>query len=94
MHVFVALEVVGRSCWPCWVALAPFVAQGDATWDAIRAYWSAEVYIPELNSRLWRFLLQVYEILDNNSGSTDCSWCCQRDVEQVQNLAGQRFTPT
>ncbi|KAJ3010481.1 hypothetical protein NUW54_g2466 [Trametes sanguinea] len=41
-------------------AIAPFVtAQAAATFDAIRTCWSAEVFIPELSSRFWRFSLQV-----------------------------------
>ncbi|KAI9067294.1 COG complex component [Trametes sanguinea] len=41
-------------------ALAPFVtAQAAATFDAIRTCWSAEVFIPELSSRFWRFSLQI-----------------------------------
>ncbi|KAI1795580.1 COG complex component [Ganoderma leucocontextum] len=41
-------------------ALAPFVTpQAAAIWGAIRACWSAEVYIPELNSKFWRFTLQL-----------------------------------
>ncbi|KAI0373909.1 COG complex component [Pilatotrama ljubarskyi] len=41
-------------------ALAPFVTtQAAAVFDAIRACWSAEVFIPELSSRFWRFTLQI-----------------------------------
>ncbi|KAI0633252.1 COG complex component [Trametes polyzona] len=41
-------------------ALAPFVtAQAAAAFDAVRACWSAEVYIPELGARFWRFTLQI-----------------------------------
>ncbi|OSD06996.1 COG complex component [Trametes coccinea BRFM310] len=41
-------------------AIAPFVtAQAAATFDAIRTCWSAEVFIPELSSRFWRFSLQI-----------------------------------
>ncbi|KAH9929602.1 COG complex component [Epithele typhae] len=39
---------------------APFVTpQAVAVLDAIRASWSAEVYIPELAPRFWRFTLQI-----------------------------------
>jgi hypothetical protein len=38
----------------------PFVTpQSAATWAAITRCWSAEVYIPELSHRFWRFTLQV-----------------------------------
>ncbi|KAI8993989.1 COG complex component [Trametes punicea] len=41
-------------------ALVPFVtAQAAAVFDAIRTCWSAEVFIPELSSRFWRFTLQI-----------------------------------
>ncbi|TFK92716.1 COG complex component [Polyporus arcularius HHB13444] len=41
-------------------ASGPFVtSQASAVYDAIRACWSAEVYIPELNSRFWKFTLQL-----------------------------------
>lgn len=42
------------------IANAPFVtAQGAAIWEAITTCWSAEVYIPELSHRFWKFNLQV-----------------------------------
>ena len=34
-------------------------AQGAATWTAIAACWSAEIYIPELGHRFWKLMLQV-----------------------------------
>lgn len=38
----------------------PFVtSQAAAVWVAITTCWSAEVYIPELNHRFWKFTLQV-----------------------------------
>jgi conserved oligomeric Golgi complex subunit 2 len=38
----------------------PFVTtQAAAVWVAISSCWSAEVYIPELNHRFWKFTLQV-----------------------------------
>jgi hypothetical protein len=38
----------------------PFVtSQAAAVWVAISSCWSAEVYIPELNHRFWKFTLQV-----------------------------------
>ncbi|KAH9858848.1 COG complex component [Lenzites betulinus] len=38
----------------------PFVtAQAAAVYDALRACWSAEVFIPELSARFWRFTLQI-----------------------------------
>ncbi|OSC97865.1 hypothetical protein PYCCODRAFT_1471508 [Trametes coccinea BRFM310] len=41
-------------------AIAPFVTtQADVILDAIRTCWSAEVFIPELSSRFWRFSLQI-----------------------------------
>ncbi|KAI0823373.1 COG complex component [Trametes gibbosa] len=41
-------------------ALAPFLtAQAAAVYDALRACWSAEVFIPELSARFWRFTLQI-----------------------------------
>ncbi|KAI0675422.1 COG complex component [Trametes maxima] len=41
-------------------ALAPFVTpQAAAVFDAVRASWSAEVFIPELSARFWRFTLQI-----------------------------------
>lgn len=41
-------------------ALAPFVtAQAAAVWEAISTCWSAQVYIPELGHRFWKFHLQV-----------------------------------
>ncbi|KAI0744038.1 COG complex component [Daedaleopsis nitida] len=41
-------------------AIAPFVTpQAAACWDALRACWSAEIYIPQLSSRFWRFTLQI-----------------------------------
>ncbi|KAL1945811.1 hypothetical protein VTO73DRAFT_1813 [Trametes versicolor] len=41
-------------------ALAPFVTtQAAAVFDAVRACWSAEVFIPELSARFWRFTLQI-----------------------------------
>ncbi|RPD78692.1 COG complex component [Lentinus tigrinus ALCF2SS1-7] len=41
-------------------ASAPFVtSQASAVYDAIRACWSAEVYIPQLTSRFWKFTLQL-----------------------------------
>ncbi|KAK0212634.1 COG complex component [Desarmillaria ectypa] len=39
---------------------APFVtAQAVATWMAVAACWSAEVYIPDLSYRFWRLTLQL-----------------------------------
>jgi hypothetical protein len=39
---------------------APFAtAQAAAVWAAITQCWSAEIYIPELGHRFWRFTLQV-----------------------------------
>ena len=52
----------GHSCWfcVCLVAYAPFVtAQGAAVWEAITSCWSAQVYIPDLAHRFWKFNLQV-----------------------------------
>lgn len=47
----------------------PFVTtQAAAVWTAISTCWSAEVYIPELSHRFWKFTLQVslrYMSLDN-----------------------------
>ncbi|KAH9892690.1 COG complex component [Cubamyces lactineus] len=41
-------------------ALAPFVTpQAAAVLDAVRACWSAEVFIPDLSARFWRFTLQI-----------------------------------
>ncbi|KAI0335101.1 COG complex component [Cubamyces sp. BRFM 1775] len=41
-------------------ALAPFVTpQAAAVFDAVRACWSAEVFIPDLSARFWRFTLQI-----------------------------------
>ncbi|EJF57655.1 COG complex component [Dichomitus squalens LYAD-421 SS1] len=41
-------------------ALAPFATpQAAAICNAIRACWSAEVYIPQLSSRFWRLTLQI-----------------------------------
>lgn len=41
-------------------ALSPFVTpQVAAIWDAISTCWSAQVYIPELGHRFWKFHLQV-----------------------------------
>ncbi|KAI0709565.1 COG complex component [Cerioporus squamosus] len=41
-------------------ASALFVtSQASAVYDAIRACWSAEIFIPELNSRFWKFTLQL-----------------------------------
>ncbi|KAH9948954.1 COG complex component [Amylocystis lapponica] len=38
----------------------PFVtSQAAAVWEAISTCWSAEVYIPELNHRFWKFTLQL-----------------------------------
>ncbi|OBZ70879.1 Conserved oligomeric Golgi complex subunit 2 [Grifola frondosa] len=38
----------------------PFVtSQAAAVWDAITACWSAEVYIPDLSHRFWKFTLQL-----------------------------------
>jgi hypothetical protein len=38
----------------------PFVTnQAAAVWVAISSCWSAEVYIPELSHRFWKFTLQV-----------------------------------
>lgn len=40
--------------------LAPFAtAQGAASWDAINACWSAQVFIPDLGHRFWKLTLQV-----------------------------------
>ena len=40
--------------------LAPFVtSQGEASWDAINACWSAQVFIPDLGHRFWKLTLQV-----------------------------------
>ena len=40
--------------------LAPFVtSQGAASWDAINACWSAQVFIPDLGHRFWKLTLQV-----------------------------------
>jgi hypothetical protein len=49
LHIFVRFE-----------AKDPFVtSQAAAVWVAISTCWSAEVYIPELNHRFWKFTLQV-----------------------------------
>ncbi|KAI0775843.1 COG complex component [Trametes elegans] len=41
-------------------ALAPFVtSQAAAVFEAVRACWSAEVFIPDLSARFWRFTLQI-----------------------------------
>ncbi|KAL6300485.1 COG complex component [Sparassis latifolia] len=38
----------------------PFMTlQATAIWDAISTCWSAEVYIPELSYRFWKFTLQL-----------------------------------
>ncbi|KII92438.1 hypothetical protein PLICRDRAFT_172529 [Plicaturopsis crispa FD-325 SS-3] len=34
-------------------------AQAEAIWTAIAGCWSAEIYIPELGHRFWRFTLQL-----------------------------------
>ncbi|KAK7685131.1 hypothetical protein QCA50_011494 [Cerrena zonata] len=39
---------------------APFAtAQGVASWDAINACWSAQVFIPDLGHRFWKLTLQI-----------------------------------
>jgi len=41
-------------------AIVPFVTlQTAAVWEAIATCWSAQVYIPELGHRFWRFHLQL-----------------------------------
>ncbi|PCH36075.1 COG complex component [Wolfiporia cocos MD-104 SS10] len=41
-------------------SVTPFVTfQAAAVWEAIGTCWSAQVYIPELNHRFWKFTLQL-----------------------------------
>ncbi|KAI0785678.1 COG complex component [Abortiporus biennis] len=41
-------------------AVAPFVTtQAAAVWEAIETCWSAQVYIPDLSHRFWKFHLQL-----------------------------------
>lgn len=44
--------------------------QAAAVWLAISTSWSAEVYLPELNHRFWKFTLQV-----------SCKFCSDSDYK-------------
>jgi hypothetical protein len=65
--------------------------QSGAAWDAFRACWAPEIYLPELAHRFWRLALQVVARYGTWLNTTLAGYRAGNDDDSAQDDAALRF---